>query len=717
MGKRSSLIIEIGADSKAFKSELDRVKRQTKDLEDGLGKVAKISGAAFVGLTASVAGFVSQAAKFESINTQFQVLTGNTEKANRLMKELSDFSATTPFQFEDIAKAGQQLLGFGFSAESVRPKLQRIGDVASAVGVPINDLSLIFGQVSAAGKLTGERLLQLQERAVPIGPALAKTLGVAEDKIRDLVSTGQVDFATFEKAFNSLSEEGGLAFGGMAKQSETLSGLISTLKDNFSLLAADIGTVFVPFLKSAIEGLITFIKFVRENQQLIKFGGAVLGIATALTGLVTVLATASIAFLKLRALFIAVGGAAKIFSAAMNIVKFSIRGVIGATGIGLLIVAISLLVENWNTVRAVTVGTWAAITSVIRGAIGSLRPLLEGFGKLIAGVFALNPSLIADGITQTKNALAEGFSNAGITAAQAFNTAFNESLAEGSQGDTLEKLNENEKAKTAIIEQNAQERREIALARKELEDEEDKAEDELKKEELKESLRTDQMIRNELAREQRTRDLEEKKLRRTDEIKHGKEIAALKALYRSQELQKTEFFLTSLTGLMQSGNSTLFRIGQVAAIANATIKGIESAFLAYANLAPIPFIGPALGAAAAAAIGVVTATNVARIASQKPGKAQTGGIVPGSGRGDSQPFFLEPGEFITPRKNAEEFIGAVADQRARDALDEEGLNSGTLSNSPNNVTVEIVMSQNAAEIIEARLIERETLGISQRRRA
>ena len=69
---------------------------------------------------------------------------------------------------------------------------------------------MIYGQVAAAGKLTGERLLQFQERAIPLGPAIAKTMGVAESSVKKMVSDGKVQFADFERAFNSMSETGGL---------------------------------------------------------------------------------------------------------------------------------------------------------------------------------------------------------------------------------------------------------------------------------------------------------------------------------------------------------------------------------------------------------------------------------------------------------------------------------------------------------------------------
>ena len=74
-------------------------------------------------------------------------------------------------------------------------------------------------------------------------------MGVAESSVKQLVSEGKVNFAEFERAFQSLSTEGGFAFGGMAKASETLSGRFSTLKDNVSLVTAQFGNFFLPVLK------------------------------------------------------------------------------------------------------------------------------------------------------------------------------------------------------------------------------------------------------------------------------------------------------------------------------------------------------------------------------------------------------------------------------------------------------------------------------------
>ena len=233
------------------------------------------------------------AGKIETMTTQFEVLTQSTTKANAIMKDLVEFTAKTPFQLEGVAKAGQRLISFGFEVDSIQDKLQVLGDVSAASGADLGEMALIFGQVRAAGKLTGERLLQLQERAIPIGPALAKTMGITESAVKEMVTQGKVDFKTFEKAFESLNDAGQFAFEGMIKRSKTLEGRTSTLKDNMNLLSSDIGTKMLPAYKGLITAATIAVDKIRKNAEVMEFFG---NIAKNIPGIVQTIADTLIMF-------------------------------------------------------------------------------------------------------------------------------------------------------------------------------------------------------------------------------------------------------------------------------------------------------------------------------------------------------------------------------------------------------------------------------------
>ncbi len=219
---------------------------------------------------------VDTAVQFEQLETKLAVLTGSTQEAQKVLGELSDFAAQTPFQIADLVNATSTLISFGIESENAVEKLKVLGDVSAGSGKNIQELAVIFGQVSGAGKLTAERLNQLVEGGVNVLPALAKELDTTQGAVRGLISKGQVDFKTFERAFNSLAEAGGPFFQATIKQSKTLGGVLSTLGDNVTLAAKDIGDELLPTLKALASTVITFIQ---ENKDAFKeIGEAIVGI-------------------------------------------------------------------------------------------------------------------------------------------------------------------------------------------------------------------------------------------------------------------------------------------------------------------------------------------------------------------------------------------------------------------------------------------------------
>lgn len=117
-------------------------------------------------------------------------------------------------------------------------------------------------------------------------------------------------------------------------------------------------------------------------------------------------------------------------------------------------------------------------------------------------------------------------------------------------------------------------------------------------------------------------------------------LAALQEQYATQrnrieasrqqlQLQASSDFFGQLATLSQSGNSKIAAIGKAAAISKTIIDTYSSATAAYKALADIPYVGPVLGAAAAAAAIAAGLANVARIRSQPTGFSGGGYTGPG----------------------------------------------------------------------------------------
>lgn len=151
--------------------------------------------------------------------------------------------------------------------------------------------------------------------------------------------------------------------------------------------------------------------------------------------------------------------------------------------------------------------------------------------------------------------------------------------------------------------------------------------------------------------------------RLADEVKYGQTYAAINAAINSQAVQGTSQATSQLTQLQSSRNSTLAGIGKAAAITQIGIDTAKAAMSIYAGFSTIPIVGPALGVAGAIAAVAFGAEKISQVRS-----AAAGGIVPGSGSGDTVPMMLEPGEVVVPKALApsfqEEFGGISSDPDA-----------------------------------------------------
>lgn len=104
--------------------------------------------------------------------------------------------------------------------------------------------------------------------------------------------------------------------------------------------------------------------------------------------------------------------------------------------------------------------------------------------------------------------------------------------------------------------------------------------------------------------------------------------AANNKMWASGQTGKLEVLggvLGGMANLMQSSNKKQFEIGKKAAMGEALIATYTSAVSAFKALAGIPYVGPVLGAVAAAAAIGFGLSNVARIRSQKFGGGGAGG--------------------------------------------------------------------------------------------
>jgi tape measure domain-containing protein len=195
---------------------------------------------------------ISLAGAAESAEANFTTFLGSASAAKDVLGDLNKFAADTPFTQTQINGVAQSLIAFGVEAEALKPTLQTLGDLSGGNAEKFGDLARIFGQAKTTTKLYTEDLNQLAERGIPVLQELAAQNGITEEAVRKLASEGKIGFADLEKAFASLTGEGGKFFGLMARQSQTFEGLRSTLEGNFEQLQASVGQLLLPTLKQLV---------------------------------------------------------------------------------------------------------------------------------------------------------------------------------------------------------------------------------------------------------------------------------------------------------------------------------------------------------------------------------------------------------------------------------------------------------------------------------
>lgn len=204
---------------------------------------------------------------FEQTEIAFETLIGNTEKAQKTLKDLQQFARATPFAFGDVAELSKKLLAYNFSAEELIPTMKALGDIAAGVGKDkLPQLVLALGQVRSATKLRGSELRQFTEAGVPLIGELATTLGVAEASVQSMVEAGKVGFDDVYKSLQRLTGEGGRLNNLMAKQSGTLGGIASNVLDTLEQIVVAVGKRgLLGRAKTFLQGILQTLETNREK--------------------------------------------------------------------------------------------------------------------------------------------------------------------------------------------------------------------------------------------------------------------------------------------------------------------------------------------------------------------------------------------------------------------------------------------------------------------
>nr|WP_288892953.1 tape measure protein [uncultured Alistipes sp.] len=192
--------------------------------------------------------------EFQSIEIALSTILGSEEKAMNLVAQLKDTAAKTPFDMKGVANGAKMLLAYGESADTVNDTLIKLGNIAAGLSQPLGDIVYLYGTTMTQGRLYTQDLNQFTGRGIPMIRELAKEFGVAESEVKKLVEEGKVGFPEVQKVVENLTNETGMFYNLMERQSAAVTGKISNLEDAWASALDEMGQSNEGFLYSGIEG-------------------------------------------------------------------------------------------------------------------------------------------------------------------------------------------------------------------------------------------------------------------------------------------------------------------------------------------------------------------------------------------------------------------------------------------------------------------------------
>ena len=223
-----------------------------------LGRSAKaslqVAATAAAGVTVGVAALgkntlstgLAYNAMQQNANAALKTMLGSQKAVNEQMEKLGKLAQNSPFSKATFISAQQQLIAFGVEVEKVIPLLDAMQNAVAASGggsQQLADLAFVVAQIKAAGKITGQDLIQLGQRGINAAEIIGKAFGKSSAEVKAMISKNQIDA---DQAIDALTKGMMEKFGGATDAiKQQWSGAADRIKAANRDIGADIGKMFI----------------------------------------------------------------------------------------------------------------------------------------------------------------------------------------------------------------------------------------------------------------------------------------------------------------------------------------------------------------------------------------------------------------------------------------------------------------------------------------
>ena len=245
--------------------EVNKFKEANKNLTLSFDGIAAKLGVIFGidRISAYVGKVVEVTKEFERQKVALDAIIRDQDASHTIWNQTVQLALKSPFQLKELVTYTKQLAAYRIETDKLHDTTKRLADVSAGLGVDMSRLILAYGQIRAATYLRGTELRQLTEAGIPMLEELARYFTELEGRaisagdVFEMISKRMVTFKDVEEVFKRMTDEGGVFFDMQEKQSQTLYGTISNLKDAYDIMLNEIGQSNYGFTK-------TFLSFLKD---------------------------------------------------------------------------------------------------------------------------------------------------------------------------------------------------------------------------------------------------------------------------------------------------------------------------------------------------------------------------------------------------------------------------------------------------------------------
>lgn len=389
--------------------------------EEIMTGAARRVGEAFVNMASQAISGIEQVgragvefnAKMETYETAFTTLLGSGEEAQRVMAQIREDAAKTPFDVDSLTSANQALVAAGVEADAARKDVLNLANAIAATGGGSAELSRMAANMQGirnTGKATAMDIRQFATAGINIYGLLADAMGVTTAEAAEM----EVSYEDLTRAFALAAESGGVYENALEKQSQTFNGRISTLKDNATQLAGALTEdLFTMLSGDALPMVMDWVATLLEAAQTGGIEGALTAAQDILSTLINTFIDNIPAMMDtgINLLLGMVNGISDamptIMDAAVRIILALIQGIVTHlpqiiyTGARLLTSIVSGLINALKNAdlagigKNIVNGIWAGIVSMWNSLIDNVTSLMDGLIGSVMSLFGIaSPSKV-----------------------------------------------------------------------------------------------------------------------------------------------------------------------------------------------------------------------------------------------------------------------------------------------------------------------------------